>query len=569
MSRKKLLPPIATALRAGLKNYTTQTLRHDLIAGLIVSLIALPLSMALSIAVGLPPQNGLYTAIVAGIAAALLGGSMTQVSGPTAAFVVILAPIVAAFGLHGIIWCQIIAGVMLIALGSARLGKLITYVPYPVVTGFTAGIGVVIGTLALNDFFGLGIEHLKGDYIEKVIMLAQHFPGMSLPELAVGLVSLLTIIFFGRVTDKIPAPVVGIALGTLLAWVFNNNGVHIDTLGSRFSYETAEGLKHGIPPYPPIFHLPTFAAGALLSIPGYAEFKTLLGPSMVIAALAALESLLSATVADSLAGTKHNPNAELNGLGVANILSGLASGIPATGAIARTATNIHAGAKTPIAAVIHALLILVYVLTLSPLINFIPMAALAALLLTVAYRMSHVKQFIRILRIAPHSDVIVLVGCFLLTVFIDMVAGVTAGMMLATLLFMKRISESTHSHVTSAQTGHETFHGRKLPPNVMIYHIDGPIFFCSTKQALERADDIGSNIKKLIIDLARVPLIDMTGMVAMKDFLNSVADEGREVIVCGHKQVTDKIMKKLAGHRMEKSIQVVTSIDHALKESIA
>jgi SulP family sulfate permease len=568
MSKKKFSFPIATALHAGLKKYSVRAFKDDLIAGLVVSLIALPLSMALAIAVGLPPQNGLYTAIVAGIVAALLGGSMTQVSGPTAAFVVIIAPIVSDFGLHGIIWCQIIAGVMLIALGTARLGKLITYVPYPVVTGFTAGIGVVIGTLALNDFFGLGIEHLKGDYIQKVITLAGHLPGMRLPELAVGLVSLLTIVFFGKVTDKIPSPVVGIALGTLLAWFFSRSGVHIDTLGSRFSYETAEGLKHGIPPYPPIFHLPTFAQGALFSIPGYAEFKTLLGPAMVIAALAALESLLSATVADSMAGTRHNPNAELNGIGIANIFSGLASGIPATGAIARTAVNIHAGAKTPIAAVIHALLIMFYVLTLAPIINHIPMAALAALLLNVAYRMSHVKQFIRTLRIAPHSDTIVLVGCFLLTVFIDMVAGVTAGMILATLLFMKRISEATNSHITSVQTGHEIFHGRKLPPHVMIYHIDGPIFFCSTKQALERADVISGNIKKLIVDVARVPLIDMTGMVAMKDFLNSVAHEGREVVVCGKKQVTDKIMKKMAGHKMEKSIQVFSSIDHALKESV-
>jgi SulP family sulfate permease len=480
--------------------------------------------------------------------------------------VVILAPIVSNFGLHGIIWCQLFAGIMLIALGTARLGKLITYVPYPVVTGFTAGIGVVIGTLALNDFFGLGIEHLTGDYIQKLITLAQHFPGMKLPELAVGLVSLLTIIFFRKVTDKIPSPVVGIALGTLLAWVFSRNGVPIDTLGSRFSYETAEGLKHGIPPYPPIFHLPTFTQGTLFSIPGYTEFKTLLGPAMVIAALAALESLLSATVADSIAGTKHNPNAELNGIGIANILSGLASGIPATGAIARTATNIHAGAKTPLASVIHALLIMTYMLTLAPMINYIPMAALAALLLNTAYRMSHVHQFVRIIRIAPRNDVIVLIGSFLLTVFVDMVAGVTTGMMLATLLFMKRISESTNSHVTSLHAGQEKFHGQKLPPHLMIYHIDGPIFFCSTKQALERADVIGSNIKKLIVDVARVPLIDMTGMVAMKDFLNSVAHEGREVIVCGKKPVTDKIMRKIAGTHMEKTIRVVSSVDHALKE---
>ncbi|MCE9507845.1 MAG: STAS domain-containing protein [Alphaproteobacteria bacterium] len=566
MSKRKHFFPIATALLAGIRKYNAHTFKDDLIAGLIVSLIALPLAMALAIAVGLPPQHGLYTAIVAGIAAALLGGSMTQVSGPTAAFVVIVAPIISDLGLHGIVWCQIIAGIMLVALGTARLGKLITYVPYPVTMGFTAGIGVVIGTLALNDFFGLGIAQLKGDYIEKVITIARHFPELKLPELAIGAVTLAAIAFFGKITDKIPSPVIGIALGTLLAWIFSHNGIAIDTLGTRFSYETAEGLKHGIPPYPPVFHLPTFAHDQLFSIPGYAEFKKLLGPSMVIAALAALESLLSATVADSMAGTRHNPNAELNGIGIANVLSGLASGIPATGAIARTSVNIHAGAKTPLASAIHALFILIYVLTLSPFINHIPMAALAALLLSVAWRMSHAGQFIRTIRIAPHSDVAVLVGCFGLTVFIDMVAGVTAGMILATLLFMKRISESTTSHITSKQTGYEEFHGQKLPAHVMIYHINGPLFFGTVEHALDQAEMIGSDVKKLIIDLARVPLIDMTGMVAMKDFLNAVAHDGRTVIVCGKKQVTDRIMRKIEGHRMEKSIHVMSSIDHALAE---
>lgn len=434
----QVLFPLATAFRASLENYNIRTFKADCIAGLIVSLIALPLSMALSIAVGLPPQHGLYTAIVAGIAAAIFGGSMTQVSGPTAAFIVILAPIVSDLGLHGMIWCQIFAGIVLIVLGMARLGKLITYVPYTVVTGFTAGIAVVIGTLALNDFFGLGITALKGDYLEKVALLVGHFPGMKLPELAVGLVSLVTIAFFGKITAKIPSPVIGIALGTLLAWVFGRYGIHIDTLGTRFSYETAAGLQHGIPPYAPVFHLPTMKAGELFSVPTGAEFMKLLKPSLVIAALAALESLLSATVADDMAKTKHDPDAELNGLGIANILSGLVAGIPATGAIARTATNIHAGAKTPFASAIHALFILLYVLTLSPLINHIPMASLAALLLMVAYRMSHLKQFIHIIRTAPRSDVIILVGCFIPTVLIDMVAGVTAGMVLAGLFLARQ-----------------------------------------------------------------------------------------------------------------------------------
>ncbi len=435
---------LATALRAGLKDYNITTFKDDLVAGLVVSLIALPLSMALSIAVGLPPQHGLYTAIVAGIAAALLGGCRTQVSGPTAAFVVILAPIVSDFGLHGIIWCQIFSGIMLVALGTARLGKLIAYVPYPVVTGFTSGIAIVIATLALNDFLGLDITSLKGDYLEKVVTLARHLPGMKLQEALVGIVTLVTIFFFGKITTKIPSPVAGIGIGTLLALIFSGNGYAVETLLSRFS---------GIPPYAPVFHLPTFEADSLFSIPGYAEFKTLIFPSMVIAALAALESLLAATVADDMTKTKHDPNAELNGLGIANILSGLVAGIPATGAIARTATNIHAGAKTPFASVIHALFILLYVLTLAPYISHIPMAAMAALLLATAYRMSHVKQFAHIIRTAPKSDVIVLIGCFLPTVLIDMVAGVTTGMALTGIFFYKnrknQISKIAHEEEKS------------------------------------------------------------------------------------------------------------------------
>jgi SulP family sulfate permease len=436
---KKSFFPVATALMEGLKGYNLQTFKADFIAGLIVSLIALPLSMALAIAVGLPPQHGIYTAIVAGIACALLGGSATQVSGPTAAFVVILAPIVSDFGLHGIIWCQLMAGLLMIIAGTAKLGKFIAYVPHAVTTGFTSGIAIVIGTLALNDFFGLGIKALKGDYLEKVATLLNHFPDLKWQEFTVGLVSLVIIAFFGKLTAKIPSPVIGITVGTILAYFFTKYGFPIDTLGTRFSYETAEGvLQHGIPPFPPVFHLPSFTTGELFSIPDYAEFKKLLTPALVIAALAALESLLAATVADKMTGTKHNPNAELNGIGIANILSGLASGIPATGAIARTATNIHAGAKTPIASVVHAVFIMLYVLTLSPLISYIPMASLAALLLMTAYRMSHIKEFIHLLRTAKKGDNFVMVVCCTLTVLVDMVMGVSVGMILSFFVYINR-----------------------------------------------------------------------------------------------------------------------------------
>lgn len=534
---------LATAFSDRLSGYNLSTFRHDLIAGFVVSLLALPLAMALSIAVGLPPQHGIYTAIAAGIITPLLGGSIMQVSGPTAAFVVIVAPIVAEHGLHGLIWCELIAGILLIAMGMARLGRYVHFIPYPVTTGFTAGIAVVIATLSLNDFLGLGIKSLSGTYLEKASAIVEHLPSLNPYECAVGMVTLLAIIGFGRISRKLPAAIVGMAAGTLLAWLFQENGHTIATIGSRFTYTLlGGGVGHGIPPYPPEIKLPHGMDSFLLS---FAELRTLLVPAMVVAALAALESLLSATVADGMANTRHNPNAELNGIGIGNIASALVGGIPATGAIARTAVNIHSGARTPIASSIHGILILVYVLLLAPYISHIPMAALAALLLHTAYRMSHFHQFVRTIAIAPRSDTIVLLVCFTLTVFIDMVAGVTAGFILASLLFMKHISDLTQIDLADASMPPVDRRQYALPADTMIYRINGPLFFGTVEKAYDRYNFIHDHINKLIIDLERVPMVDMTGLVAMKSMLLSIAREGREVILCGRREITDKILQKL------------------------
>lgn len=549
--------PLATALLSTLRTYNLQTLRADVVAGLIVSLIALPLAMALSIAVDLPPEHGLYTAIVAGIVAAVFGGSTTQVSGPTAAFVVIVAPIVAKYGLHGLIWCQIMAGAALIALGMLRLGKFVNYVPYPVVTGFTAGIAVTIGTLALNDFFGLGLGQLEGHYIDKLAAITAQLPHFRWPDLAVGLVTLAGLTFTPRLFPRLPAAVVGISLGVGCAWVLQQSGFAVDTLLSRFSYTDAAGqTQAGIPPYAPSLHLP--GDGKLFAIPDYAEFKSLLMPALVIAALAALESLLSATVADGIARTRHDPNAELNGIGLANIFSGLAAGIPATGAIARTAANIQAGAKSPLSSVFHAVFLLLYVLTLAPYISHIPMAALAALLLGVAWRMSHAPQFMMILRLAPRSDSVVLMTCFLLTVFIDMVAGITVGMVMASLLFMRRVAVLTDISV------HTSDSDDNLPPHVLVYRIDGPLFFGTIGKTLESSLAAPQTTdRKIVVDLTHVPMIDMTGMMAMTVFLSSLAADGRDITVCGKTHVTDKILLKLRGSPAEGRVHIV----HRLKEA--
>jgi SulP family sulfate permease len=555
--------PIATALRSTLKGYGAAQLRQDLVAGLIVSLLALPLSMALSIAVGLPPQHGIYTAIVAGTAAAILGGSVTQVSGPTAAFVVIVAPIVTQYGLHGIVWCSMMAGVLLMVMGTAGFGRYINFVPYPVTTGFTAGIAVVIGTLALNDFFGLNLPALNGSYFDKASTIVTHLPSLNPYELGIGLATLLLILHFGKITRAIPGTIVGIAAGALIGFLLQHQGIEIATIGSRFSYLTPEGLlQHGIPPYPPQFHLPG-GSDPLYRIPDYAEFKILIVPAMVIAALGALESLLSASVSDSMAGTRHNPNAELNGIGIANILSGLVTGIPATGAIARTAANVHAGAKSPIASVVHALMILLYVLLLAPWLSYIPMASLAALLLVTAWRMSHVKQFIRTVKIAPASDTLVLVACFSLTVFVDMVAGVSVGIVLASLLFMKRISELTEFNLTPLPGDFADRSTLALPDHVMIYRIDGPLFFGTVEKAFDRYRFVHDHIDTLIIDMEHVPLIDMTGLVAMKTMLTGIAREHRKVILCGKKEITDRILHKIEGHEARDHVTVVPTLAEA------
>ncbi|HRI77633.1 MAG TPA: SulP family inorganic anion transporter [Alphaproteobacteria bacterium] len=551
--------PLATALLSSLKNYSPQKLRADLIAGLVVSLIALPLAMALSIAVGLPPEHGLYTAIVAGIVAAIFGGSATQVSGPTAAFVVIVAPIVAKYGLHGLIWCQIMAGIVLIALGMLRLGKFVNYVPYPVVTGFTAGIAVTIATLALNDFLGLGIGQLEGHYIDKARTIIAHLPNFRWPDFTVGMVTLAGLVFTPRVLPKMPAAVVGISLGLGCAWVLQQSGFAVDTLLSRFSYTDAAGqTQAGIPPYAPSLHLP--GDGKLFAVPDYAAFKSLLMPALVIAALAALESLLSATVADGIARTRHDPNAELNGIGLANIFSGLAAGVPATGAIARTAANIQAGAQSPLASVFHALFLLLYVLTLAPYISHIPMAALAALLLGVAWRMSHAPQFVMVLKLAPRSDSVVLMTCFLLTVFIDMVAGITVGMVMASLLFMRRVAVLTDISV------HTSDSDDSLPEHVLVYRIDGPLFFGTIGKTLESSIATPQETeRKIVVDLTHVPMIDMTGMMAMTVFLNSLVRGGRDVTLCGKAHVTDKILLKLQGTAAEGRVHTLHKLKDALR----
>ncbi|MFI4984198.1 MAG: SulP family inorganic anion transporter [Rickettsiales bacterium] len=531
--------PIAVALRQSLKNgYDLKTFRSDLVAAVVAALVALPLAMALSIAVGLPPQNGLYTAIIAGILVPLLGGSRSQVSGPTAAFVVIVAPIITSHGLEGLIIATIMAGIMLFLMGLAKLGRYINYIPYPVIIGFTSGIAVVIGTLAINDLLGLGIKNFQGDYLHKISLIMSNLHNFSWVETLIGLVTLLVMLFANKA--KIPSTILGILVGVALSLVLEKYGFHIANIGNRFSYTLASGvIMGGVPPYLPEVHLFKEFDWQLL--------KTLFPSAIVIALLAALESLLSATAADGIAKTKHQPNSELIAIGIGNICSAFFAGIPATGAIARTSTIIHSGAKTPLASTMHALIILISVVFFAHYLSYIPMASLAALLIYVAIRMSHYKQFMRVFQIAPASDSFVLFMCFAFTVLIDMTAGVTVGVVLSCFLLVKRISGLVMMEVSHPSVGtHKKLAHIKLPKDVMVYHINGSLFFGTVEEVLGDTSFINPQINTLVIDIEDVPLIDMSGLVAMSTMILDLQARNIKVILVGHESITEKIVQKVA-----------------------
>jgi len=502
------------------QGYSLARLRQDALAGLVVGIVALPLSMALAIAVGVPPQHGLYTAIVAGTVVALTGGSKHQVTGPTAAFIVILAPIASKYGLSGLLTAGLMAGVLLVGMGVMRLGRLIEFIPHPVTTGFTAGIATVIATLQIKDALGLPIAKLPDGYVEKVAALWADRHDASAAEVAITAATLATLLLWPRVTRAVPAPLVAI-IGATLAVVWLGHvlpGFHVATIGTRF--------HGGIPQQPPLPILPWGADGMTL-----ARLRELAGPAFAIAMLGAIESLLSAVIADAMTGKKHDPNAELVGLGLGNIAAPFFGGIAATGALARTATNIRAGGTSPLASVIHALAVLAAVLVAAPLVSYVPMASLAALLLLVAYNMSDARHFAHTVRVAPRSDVTVLVTCFLLTVVFDMVVAIGVGVVLAALLFMKRMSELTSSRVFSPEA--EPDQARALPAGVSVYEIAGPLFFGAAQRAMGAIETAGVGARAVVLALGTVPVIDATGLVALESALERLRVAKKLVVIAG------------------------------------
>ena len=558
-------PPLSqlpgAAIRAVLaEGYSTADLRRDALAGLVVGIVALPLSMALAIAVGVPPQHGLYTAIVAGIVVPLLGGSRFQVTGPTAAFIVILSPILVRQGLAGLLVAGGMAGVLLLAMGLFRLGRLIQFIPHPITTGFTTGIATVIGVLQLKDLLGLRPARVPDHFLERVWSYVQARHTAHLSEMSIGALTLTVLALLPRVTKRVPAPLIALPLGAVTAWLAHRflAGFDVATIGSSFTTVIDGQVLHGIPRLPPQPILPWHVGDGLpLRL---STFRALFPAAVAIALLGAIESLLSAVVADAMAGTKHDPDSELLALGVGNLLCPFFGGIACTGAIARTATGVRYGSRSPFATVIHALVVLAAVLLLAPLISYLPMASLAALLVIVAWNMSEAKHFLHTVRVAPKSDVAVLLTCYALTVIFDMVVAVTAGMILAAFLFMRRMAEVSSVQLVGEDHPHINL---ELPREVLLYEVNGPLFFGAAERAMDALKGIGRRPRVLILYLGAVPAMDVTGLVALESALARLKQQGVFCIIAGLRPQPESVLRKANVEEQPGRLRIVATLDEA------
>jgi SulP family sulfate permease len=568
---KFVLPVLGTGLRDALRaGYGLADLRKDLLAGLTIGIVAVPLAMALAIATGVPPQYGLYTAIVAGIVIALTGGSRFNVSGPTAAFVVILLPIVQLYGIGGLLVATIMAGLILVGMGIARMGALIQFVPYPVVLGFTAGIGVVIATLQVPDFLGLTLSAAPQDahFIDQLLAIGRALPGLDFAELGIGLFTLAILLAWPRTRIPLPGPLVALVAATLLASAVNTlmDGVLIDTVAARFSWEFRGATGQGIPPIAPGFVLPWKLPGADGTPLGlsFGLVQALLGPAIAIALLGAIESLLCGVIANGLTRTRHDPNAELIGQGLGNIVAPFFGGITATAAIARTATSIRSGARSPIAAVVHSLVVLLAVVSLAGLLGRVPMAALAALLFVIAWNMSEPHLFLRTLRSAPRADVAILLTCFLLTVLFDMVLAVAVGVGLAAALFIRRMAQLTHS-TRLRSAGRPAAGG--FSPEVAVYDVNGPLFFAAAEKAVTSLHVVDPGVRVIVLDMSDVPSMDGTAVVAVQGLVDEMRRQGVALIFAGLQARMVLKLLRAGVRRIERRLTFCASMDQARKVS--
>lgn len=509
-----------------LKGYTRAQLVKDIISGIIVAIIALPLSIALAIASGVSPEQGLYTAIIAGFFISFFGGSRVQIGGPTAAFVVIIYGIVTEYGTDGLIVATILAGIILVIMGFCRFGSLIKYIPYTITTGFTCGIAVTLFVGQLKDFFGLSMESVPSEFLYKVIAYATHISTINWTATLTGVAAVVIMLVWPKVTDKIPGSLVAIIVTTLVVYFAE---LPVNTIGSVYG-ELSSSF--------PAFHVPGFSFGLI---------QKMLSPAFTIAILAGIESLLSAVVSDGMIGDNHKSNAELIGQGLGNIFSGLFGGIPATGAIARTAANVRNGGRTPIAGIVHCITLTIILLALMPLAALIPMTTLAAVLLVVAANMADWTSFARLCKTAPKSDIIVLVATFLLTVFFDLVVAIEIGVVLAALLFMKRMAET--ADVTAWKyvdepdvTPGEAEKMRDIPHSIRVFEISGPLFFAAADEILRI--NSGKSTKVVVIRMRSVPAIDASAMRSLRELANRTKKKNITLIFSHVNEQPMSVMEK-------------------------
>jgi sulfate permease, SulP family len=542
---KRPLPYVVHALQ----RYSAHTFTRDLLAGLTVGLVALPLAMAFAISSGMPPEAGIYTAVVTGFLISLLGGSAVQIGGPTGAFVVVVSGIIARYGLDGLFMSTMMAGAVLVIMGLTGTGTAVRFIPRPVVIGFTNGIALVIASTQLKDFFGITTaEAVPGEFIGRLEVLARNTDAASPMTTAIAVGVLVLILVWNRVVPRVPGYIVALLAGTV---VVNAAGLPLETIGARFG-----GIPSSLPP----IHVPRFRPDLIL---------TLISPTLTIAMLGAIESLLSAVVSDRMSGTRHNSNVELFAQGVANIASPLFGGLPATGAIARTATNVRAGARTPVAGMIHAITLLVILLVASKLAALIPMAVLAAILMVVAYNMGEWREIPELWR-QGWTDRMVWLVTFVLTVVADLTVAVETGMILAALLFIRRVAVTTTvSRVTTdyvRAAREHTLHDKHIPEDVALLKIVGPFLFGATDK-LAAAAQAGELPSVVILRLRYMPAIDATGLKAIQDFADMLRTSGRTLLVCGAPSQPAKLMQQAEFHRHLGDENILPNLAAALKRA--
>jgi SulP family sulfate permease len=532
-----------------LRSYDRHKFVSDLIAGITVGLVALPLAMAFAIASGVSPQLGIYTAIIAGFLISALGGSVTQIGGPTGAFVVVVYGIIAKHGIDGLYMCTLMAGVMLLLLGATGLGTAVRFIPRPVVIGFTNGIAVLIASTQIKDFFGLRIEKVPGDFLGRMRTIVENFRTLSAAETTLALISLATILLCIRYFKRIPGAIAAMVIGTSVAFAFR---LPVETIGTRF---------HGIPTGLPVMHIPQFQAHLILP---------LFSSAVTVAMLGAIESLLSAVVADRMSNDRHNPNVELVAQGVANIFSPLFGGLPATGAIARTATNIRSGAKTPVAGMLHAITLLAVLLFAAPLAGRIPLAVLAAILMIVSYNMGEWGELPKLLR-ASTSERFIWASSFGLTVFADLTVAVEFGMILAALVFIRNVTNTTTvSEVTDQYLEAGRLHvlqDKQIPSYVSILRIHGPFLFGATEKMNEVLGRIDELQPVVILRLRNMTALDTTGLKTIEHFAESVRSSGRALILCGALEQPARMMNKAEFQEVLGAGNICANVTEALERA--